>query len=530
MGYIGDAKGGQATCTCGGTTVFDGAVIGQVFTGNVNIHCDSATPLQAYEQTAAITAHMNKYQAGGCMRKQFAGYFDPTSAQLEALWGEYDSVIALDTNVLLGLYRMPSETRKEVTELLARLKERIWVPYHVLLEFHRNRIEAMRSEYAASKQLGKDAKNAYDVFRAAISNERARERACWAQVSEKLEEMDKKADELFKVTKTESSHYVSPNEVDPVLTFVEQLVNGRTGARPVDQAAVDRAELAAAERFKLGLGPGHRDQDKAGNFYVFDGLRYDPQYGDYMVWRELLKHSAENNVKRLMLVTSDVKPDWWLESRSISGMRPQPELVMEMVREANVDCFWMYTLSDFIKNAGSFLRATVTQKAITDAKQAESASRRSEAAEFQAMLQAKSVRQLDVEMVVERMCNRVVGAHGGIAYGFKTSIEGRPGALIAVPGIMGIFSPGTLREVLRRAFDDMRRHGAFEVFEIFLMFPQGLAEITIEMALDATKKSLAEVPGEYYRGDIVAAHFTDAQRTEFEITHWRSAALNQGSR
>lgn len=32
-------KGGVATCVCSGTTVFEGAVIGQVFTGTVQMSC-----------------------------------------------------------------------------------------------------------------------------------------------------------------------------------------------------------------------------------------------------------------------------------------------------------------------------------------------------------------------------------------------------------------------------------------------------------------------------------------------------------
>lgn len=463
------------------------------------------------------------------MRKQFSGYFDPTPEQLQALWAEHDSVIALDTNVLLGLYRMPAETRKEVTELLIRLKGRIWVPYHVLLEFHRNRLDAMRAEFAASKQLGKDAKIAYATFRAAISNERARERACWTQVAEKLKEMDQKADELFKVTKTESDHYVSPNVVDPILSFVEQLLDGQTGARPADQAAVDSAEQAGAERYKMGVGPGYRDQEKAGDFYVFDGLRYDPQYGDYMVWRELLRHGAENSVKRLMLVTSDVKPDWWLESKSISGKRPQPELVMEMVREAHVECFWMYTLSDFIRNAGTYLRASVTQRAIADAKQAEAAPRTVAKEDLVALVDSKKIRQLDVELVVERLCGRITGASAGIAYGFKQFREGGSSALIAIPGIMGIFSPRVLEDLLRSALSDMKRQRDFDRFEIMLMFPPKIAEITIETAIEAVQRSLGNLPGEYQRGDVMVAHFVDSERNDYAVTHWRSVFPARGS-
>lgn len=42
MGCSGEVKRGQAACVCGGPTVFEGAVIGQVFTGDVQMHCSQA--------------------------------------------------------------------------------------------------------------------------------------------------------------------------------------------------------------------------------------------------------------------------------------------------------------------------------------------------------------------------------------------------------------------------------------------------------------------------------------------------------
>lgn len=42
MGCSGEVKRGQATCVCSGPTVFEGAVIGQVFTGDVQMQCAHA--------------------------------------------------------------------------------------------------------------------------------------------------------------------------------------------------------------------------------------------------------------------------------------------------------------------------------------------------------------------------------------------------------------------------------------------------------------------------------------------------------
>lgn len=446
------------------------------------------------------------------MRKEFSGYFDPTPEQLQSLWGEHDSVIALDTNVLLGLYRMPAQSRKEVMELLTRLKDRLWVPYHVMLEFHRNRLEAMRTEFAAAKQLGKDARVAYDAFKAAISNERVRDRACWPQLAEKLAEIDKKAEELFRVTKAESDHYISPNTPDSVLSFVETLLEGRVGSRPRDQDVVDRAEEYAAERFKARIGPGYFDQEKAGDTYAFDGLIYDRQYGDYMVWRELINRSREERTKRLMLITSDVKPDWWLDSKSISGKRPQPELVMEMLREGSVDCFWMYTLSDFIKNARTFLRANVTQRAITDARQAEAGSRREGTAATKLASLRRPIGKEDLRRVLSGYASTLVTLTPHLGVGLRQLEDKRNIGVLVVPGV-ALITRMLLGE-FRNALETLRVIAGLDGLEVYVVFSKKQPEIS-QLTAHQAHRMLETLDLNGAQVQVFVGHFLNDERTEY---------------
>lgn len=512
MGCSGDVNGSQATCVCSGITVFENAVIGQVFTGDVRIYLDDVSHFPRPHSNAQGVMGLDQSQGANGMRKEFSGYFDPTPEQLQALWGEHDSVIALDTNVLLGLYRMPAESRKEVIELLTRLKDRLWVPYHVVLEFHRNRLEAMRTEFAAAKQLGKDARIAYDAFKSAISNDRVRERACWPQLAEKLTEIDKKADELFRVTKAESDHYISPNAPDSVLSFVETLLEGRVGSRPRDQEVVDRAEEYAAERFKAKIGPGYYDQEKAGDTYAFDGLIYDRQYGDYMVWRELINRSRVEKTKRLMLITSDVKPDWWLDSKSISGKRPQPELVMEMLREASVDCFWMYTLSDFIKNARTFLRANVTQRAITDARQAEAGSRREGASATKLAILRRPIGKEDLRTVLLGYATTILTASPHLAVGLRQLEDKRNIGVLVVAGV-NLITKALLGE-FRSAVEMLGVFAGLDGIEVYVVFTRKQPEIS-QLTAQHARTMLDSLDLKGASVQVSVGHFLNDERTEY---------------
>src|SRR5688500_4356529 len=77
-----------------------------------------------------------KYSIGGIdLREQFREfYFDKDDKEI---WK--DSIIVLDTNVLLNLYRYTQETSEQILNLLQKYKENLWMPHQVALEYHYNR-------------------------------------------------------------------------------------------------------------------------------------------------------------------------------------------------------------------------------------------------------------------------------------------------------------------------------------------------------------------------------------------------------
>ncbi len=91
------------------------------------------------------------------MKSLFKGYYQPTPEQFEELWKE--GTFVFDTNVLLGLYRYKKESRDEVLNVIKRIEDRIWIPYQVGLEFHRNRLTVLseqNSSLSAIKNSIKD--------------------------------------------------------------------------------------------------------------------------------------------------------------------------------------------------------------------------------------------------------------------------------------------------------------------------------------------------------------------------------------
>ena len=78
------------------------------------------------------------------IKEMFKGFYQLSEEDFSELW-EHGTFV-FDTNVLLNLYRYKNETSTAIIEIIKNLGDRVWVPHHVLLEFHRNRLEVIADQ------------------------------------------------------------------------------------------------------------------------------------------------------------------------------------------------------------------------------------------------------------------------------------------------------------------------------------------------------------------------------------------------
>ena len=82
------------------------------------------------------TAHSGLYDG-------FDAYRTATAADYQRLLTK--SLVVLDANVFLDLYRYSEQTRRDLFAVMERLGDRLWVPRQVLVEFWRNRESRLRT-------------------------------------------------------------------------------------------------------------------------------------------------------------------------------------------------------------------------------------------------------------------------------------------------------------------------------------------------------------------------------------------------
>ncbi len=314
------------------------------------------------------------------LRDLFPGYYLPTEDQFRALWAE--GVIVLDTSVLLNLYKFPRPARDDMLAVLAGVKPRIWLPHHVALESNRGR------EKVISNQL-----DAFDKVRQILGMSQIRSRLDALQlrkfhslisVDGILAEIEPIVERFEKELANLEEKHVKPTGVDPVRDAIIDLVEGNVG-KPFDSPTLEALYQEGEARYELRVPPGFGDAKEKSKLpdFVEGGVKYRPKFGDLIIWKQILRHAREANVREVMLVSDDEKGDWRKvsEYKGNRSLTPHPELVDEIRREAQVDVFYIYSSEQFLRYGMEQLGVAISDATIpqvTDVKEAARATLASE--------------------------------------------------------------------------------------------------------------------------------------------------------
>lgn len=304
------------------------------------------------------------------MKASFSGYYPPSTEQYGRLWNE--AIIVLDTNVLLNLYRLPTVARDELLGVLELLKERLWIPHQVALEFQRRRLTVIASERKSTEEALTAASELVDDIKAKVEGLQIDKRGLGIESQPLLEELEKANGQLLEAIKATHSAQLDISASDPIRQRLDGLLEGRVGTGPKSQVELDSLVSGGEDRFKERIPPGFADADKDKNpneaNFIFDHIKYQRKFGDLILWRQLIQHVKESKIKAVLLITADRKEDWWWREQG-KTVGPHPELIREIHRDGGVDLFWMYSSVQFVEHANKYSTASVSTESVAEIKQ-----------------------------------------------------------------------------------------------------------------------------------------------------------------
>ena len=258
------------------------------------------------------------------MKNAIREYIELTEEEKKDLWDS--AIFVFDTNVLLNLYRYSSKTRDIFLQALDEFKDRVWIPRQVAEEF----MEDRRGVISNCSKVYTDLRTKKDEF----------VQQCSASL--RLSAADPEIHELKETIEQWINHFEEHNpreqsfSKDDILDKLLLLFDGKVG-EGFDKSKISEIEKEGADRYKKKIPPGYKDNKKSNN-----------NYGDLIIWKELLQYAKENS-KGIIFITGDRKEDWWntFEGKTIG---PRIELRKEYYSEVGNWRFHMYTMENFLSN------------------------------------------------------------------------------------------------------------------------------------------------------------------------------------
>ncbi|MGI2864457.1 PIN-like domain-containing protein [Vibrio alginolyticus] len=308
------------------------------------------------------------------MRDCFKGFYNPTEDQLQAAWASEDTLFVLDTNVLLNLYGYAEQTREDFFELLESLGDKLWIPFHVGLEYQRRRLEVIRDEKGIFNKINENLDKIEKIFKGDFEQLALKRR--FPKLHENTEKLHKDIAKSISSYKKSVSYWDDKQPCvrshDSIREKLNDLTESKVGEAPENQEWLESLYNEGKERYENKIPPGYKDNSKSKseqNSFTYNGLKYDRQYGDLILWKQLINKAKDEKVKSVIFVTDDSKEDWWyiLESRGKKQIGPHANLQSEIYREANLDLFHMYNTSSFLESGKKILKLGVHDSSIQDA-------------------------------------------------------------------------------------------------------------------------------------------------------------------
>jgi rRNA-processing protein FCF1 len=288
------------------------------------------------------------------LRDQFAHFYAPDGQAVARAMKV--GLVVPDANVLLNLYRFQATARDELLGALGTVSDRLWIPYQVGLEFHRNRLGVMKEQEEYFNKTLRDFHDSTTILvdkirafkrRLALSDDHVRE------IEDAITSMDERVGvEILKAGEFNEVS-VHGHAYDSVLARIDVLFENRVGV-PMEPKELEEAKQEAEKRVTAKIPPGYMDRRKV-----------DPT-GDYLVWRQLLTEAADRKLP-VVFITDDTKDDWYQREHGLT-LGARRELREEMTREAGVSLLIM-TTETFLRHAKIHLAATVSEETVDQAKE-----------------------------------------------------------------------------------------------------------------------------------------------------------------
>ena len=264
----------------------------------------------------------------GKMKDLFPEFYQDSLAVSDFAENDKPNLVIFDSNFLLDILRLPTEVAKKYLEAIDKVKGHIFVPYLVGVEFNFNKkkvkIETLESIKLLKQNLHYSFEDNYQHFfkkwydelldsksLSFVSNKTQREnlQESFKESATKFsQEVEKRKKQMFsELDKSIEAKYTT-EELDKLTSEIIELLDNSV-AEKLEQEWLDKVQESGSIRYDREIPPGFNDRKNKGTkVRCYSGLSYEQQYGDYIIWEEILHKVARDGNgygMKVIFVTSD---------------------------------------------------------------------------------------------------------------------------------------------------------------------------------------------------------------------------------
>lgn len=296
------------------------------------------------------------------MKEQFHSYYR-SSVEMSKIWKE--CVFFIDASALLDLYRFPGPLRDSVLQIFSKLRSRIWLPHQCALEYQDNRVAVIIDQESQYEKVRERVMRYRSDLIGSLDQLSLPKRHSQIDPSEFIRSIEFETSQFCQTVEQLYGQRPKLLEHDTVREDIDSIFAERIGPAPASQKELDAIYAEGKVRFERAQPPGFNDRSK-GRPLVYEGMVYLREYGDLVIWRQMIALAKQHSAPSVIFITQDNKDDWW---DVVKGERkgPRRELVEEIRRDAGVMFFQLQTIDRFMKNVSGYLDVPVDQGAINQA-------------------------------------------------------------------------------------------------------------------------------------------------------------------
>lgn len=247
------------------------------------------------------------------MKKQFPEFYQ-SKLDIRDLESSSNNLIVLDTNFLLDIIQMPTDISKKYVEALKKVKDNLYIPYLVALEFNFKKSVIKKTKHYNIGKYKNNVKNSINsleehILTYSLINIKEKQEQFSEQLLEVVKEFKGK---ILPMLDEEVAKAITEEEK----TVYEELINiieDKIGEK-YDQKFIDSIEKEGVIRYEKKLPPGFDDKPKEEEeepTITYGNIVYQRKFADLIIWKDIINHSKNKSIKgcKVIYITNDGQAD-----------------------------------------------------------------------------------------------------------------------------------------------------------------------------------------------------------------------------